>query len=73
MKPEKMVEKYGMGWMIFTVPHTNILFMQCPNCNGIMGNTKALSNTLRLKKMREEEARKIIPADGGEVLKFGKN
>jgi len=73
MKPETMLDKYGMGWMMFTVPETNIMFMQCPNCNGLMGNTKTLSNTLRLQKMREEETRKIIPANGGEVLKFGNN
>jgi len=71
MTPERMVEKYGMGWMVFGVPQTNIIFLQCPNCNGLMGNTKALSNTLRLKKKREEEARKVIPAEGAEIVQFG--
>ena len=62
MTPEKMLKKYGMQWMAFRIPDTTIMFMQCPNCNGIMGNTKALTNTLKLKKIREDEARKIIPA-----------
>ena len=68
---KQMDEKYGVGLMVFQIPNSVFVFFQCPFCHGLMGNTQAAANALKIRKAKAEQSRIIKPGGPGKVLTMG--
>lgn len=73
--PEMMKEKHGgIGWMMFAIPGTNVVFFQCSNCGNLQGNPAAVENTKKLMRIRaEEKAGRILSPGGSRIIVPGVN
>ena len=67
MTPEKMQEKYDIGFLLFAEPGSTMMFFQCPNCHAIMGNIHAADNTKII--LKERENRKSIITPKSDIIK----